>query len=106
MEQKTANKTAKTKLTRIDARIPVHVRNNIERAASIQGSSKTDFIVSALNTVATQVINDNALLELSVRDQKMLANVLDESEKPHPPLSKMSRLRRAVPEYIKRVKRK
>ena len=104
MKSKTLTK--KARLARIT--VPTHVKDNIATAASIQGTSEMEFAASVLDSTAVKIItdSDSAVLKLGPRDQALVAKMLDESDIPHPPVKDMVRLRNAVPEYIKRVRRK
>lgn len=59
-----------TRLTRLEARVPERLNDKIMRAASIKGTSKTDFLLFALDEVASRVIRDEAELQLHIDDQK------------------------------------
>ena len=89
-----------TVMTRIDARIPKHVKKIVTQAAAIQGRTQTDFMISALSEAAHKVIADNAMITLCLADQEALAATLLEG-KVFPPAAKLSRLRRAVREHSK-----
>lgn len=61
--------TANAKTDRLEARIPAEVKALLSRAASIQGGSLTDFVVTSACEAARRVIRDAEVLQLSVRDQ-------------------------------------
>ena len=61
-------------LSRIDARIPLPLREMIDFAASLEGRTRTDFLISAASERARQVIAEHRSIQLSLRDQKMLAD--------------------------------
>lgn len=63
-------------MSRIDARIPLSVRDTIDRAAAMQGRNRTDFLIEAALEKAERVIAEQAVIRLAVRDQEMLANAL------------------------------
>lgn len=75
-----------SRTTRFDIRIPAHVRDTVEMAASLEGRSMTDFLISAMLEKAECVIATHKRLELSLRDQVMLAQALSEqgTEAPNP----------------------
>ncbi len=90
---------------RLDARISRKLKEKIEQAAHLRDQSVTDFLIVALDEVASRIIMEDATLQLHIDDQRHLADVLI-SDKPFPPLGKMSRLRRYASDYAKAVERK
>ena len=65
-------------MSRIDARIPLSVRDTIDRAAAMQGRTRTDFLIEAALEKAERVILEQTVIRLAVQDQEMLANALSE----------------------------
>ncbi|MDR2801238.1 MAG: DUF1778 domain-containing protein [Desulfovibrio sp.] len=65
-------------MSRIDARIPLSVKDTIDRAAAMQGRTRTDFLIEAALEKAERVIAEQAVIRLTVQDQEMLANALIE----------------------------
>lgn len=65
-------------MTRIDARIPLNVRKIIDLAASLEGRTRTDFLIEAASEKARKVIAQHNIIELSLRDQEMLASALSD----------------------------
>lgn len=63
-------------MSRIDARIPLSVREVIDRAAAMQGRTRTDFLIEAALEKAERVIAEQAVLRLAVADQEVLAKAL------------------------------
>ena len=51
-------------MSRIDARIPLSVRETIDRAAAMQGRTRTDFLIAAALEKAEQVIAERRLCAL------------------------------------------
>lgn len=102
---KRTRKVKTARLTRLEARVPEQLNDKILRAASIKGTSKTDFLLYALDEVASRVILEESTLQLHIDDQKALAEVII-TDKPCPPIRKMSRLHKYGEEYAKRVERK
>lgn len=72
MPQKTA-----LPMSRIDARIPLFVRESIDCAAAMQGRTRTDFLIAAALEKAEQVIAEQSLVRLALEDQRTLASTLD-----------------------------
>lgn len=56
-------------MSRIDARIPLSVRETIDRAAAMQGRTRTDFLIAAALEKAEQVIAEQSLVRLTLEDQ-------------------------------------
>lgn len=67
-------------MSRIDARIPLAVRNIIDRAAAMQGRSRTDFLIAAALEKAERVIAEQSLIRLTIRDQELLVKALTEEK--------------------------
>ena len=66
----------KTPISRIDARIPLSVRETIDRAAAMQGRTRTDFLIEAALEKAEKVITEQTVIRLAMQDQEMLAKAL------------------------------
>ena len=64
------------KSARIDARLPEAVLDLLRRAASLQGRSLSEFVVSAAREAAERAITDHQLIELSVADQEKFADAI------------------------------
>lgn len=69
-----------TRSARFDIRVPCHVRETVEMAAALQGRSLTDFLVAAMLEKAEAVIDTHRRLELTLRDQALLAASLGNEE--------------------------
>ena len=82
-----------------DVRIPLSVRETIDRAAAMQGHTRTDFLIAATLEKAAQVISEQSLVRLALEDQRLLAAALlsEETETPSAFLEKLSS------EYAQRV---
>ncbi|MCR5258156.1 MAG: DUF1778 domain-containing protein [Desulfovibrio sp.] len=87
---------------RIDIRVPLSVRNMIDRASSLQGRTRTDFIIATLVEKAKAMIEEETVIRLSLRDQELLANSLL-YEEPKEPTQFMKDL---MQEYEDRVESK
>lgn len=86
-------------MSRIDARIPVSVRDTIDRAAALQGRTRTDFLIEAALEKAERVIAEQAVIRLTMQDQELLAKALltERVEEPTP------FIKRIASEYLARV---
>ncbi len=90
---------------RLDARVSRRLKEKIEQAAHLRDQSVADFLTITLDEAASRVILEDAALQLHRSDQQRLAEVLL-SDKPFPPIGKLSRLRRYASEYAKAVERR
>ena len=89
-------------MSRIDARIPLSVRDTIDRAAAMQGRTRTNFLIEAALEKAERVISEQSLMRLAVEDQEMLAKaLLEESVTEATPF-----LKALADEYAVRVEEK
>jgi len=78
---------------RLEARITTDQKAMIERAASVQGRTVTDFVVSALQDAAKRAIDEHTVWALKHDQQKLFVDTLM-----HPPAPN-SRLRAAHKRY-------
>jgi uncharacterized protein (DUF1778 family) len=68
---------AKTVRTdRVEARISPSALAIVRRAAEIQGRSVSDFVVAAAQDAAQRTIAETQIIQLSVKDQQVLAESL------------------------------
>lgn len=65
-----------SKLSQIDLQLPESVLNLLRRAASIQGSSLSEFVVASACKAAEQTIANQQLLDLAVADQEQFAHAI------------------------------
>ena len=81
-------------MSRVDARIPLSVRETIDRAAAMQGRTRSDFLIAAALEKAEQ-----SLVRLALEDRRPLAAALlsEETEAPSSLLENLSS------EYAQRV---
>ncbi len=63
-------------MSRIDVRLPLAVREMIESAAAMQGRTRTDFLVEAGLEKAQRVIANQNIVQLTLKDQELLAQAL------------------------------
>ena len=80
---------------RLEARITPGQKELIERAASVQGRTVTDFVITALQDAARKAIEDSAVWHLSAEQQKTFVASLMEPPAPN------RRLRDAYRRYRK-----
>jgi uncharacterized protein (DUF1778 family) len=62
--------------SRLEARISPDLHKMLKRAAELQGSSVTQFVVAAVQKAAVQTIEDAELIRLSLADQCCFAKAL------------------------------
>ena len=79
-KENTMTQHTENAMSRLDARIPLSVRETIDRAAAMQGRTRTDFLIEAALEKAEKVIAEQAVIRLTMRDQEMLAKALLEGE--------------------------
>src|SRR5271155_4935908 len=80
---------------RLEARISNAQKRLFKRAAELQGSTLTDFVVSALQAVATKVIQDYEVMALAEQDREIFVSALLKPALPS------GRLKKAVTRYKK-----
>jgi len=85
--------------SRMDLRIPQEVRDIIDHAASMEGRTRTDFVIAAALERAEQVIERRKIIRLALRDQELLASSLLEDRTEEPP----RRVKDIAQEYAARV---
>jgi len=85
--------TERTRSARLEARVTREQKDRLERAASLQGRSLTDFVVSTVEEAAARILREREVLALSARDRKAFVAALLK-----PPVLR-GRLARAVKRY-------
>lgn len=78
------SQNSKVSMSRIDARIPLAVRDTIDRTAALQGRTRTDFLIEAALEKAERVIAEQSLIHLPPRDQELLIKALAEENVSEP----------------------
>ncbi|BBL72749.1 DUF1778 domain-containing protein [Methylogaea oryzae] len=76
---------------RIDLRLSGEVKTLLARAASYSGMSLSGFLLSAAADKARQVVAEQELLTLSVKDWEAFLAALDQAEQPRPQLEAAAR---------------
>jgi uncharacterized protein (DUF1778 family) len=71
------------KKERLDLRLPAVAKEQIERAAALQGRSLSDFVVAAALTQASQVIEQQMVIKLCLEDSMALAEAFMKEPKPN-----------------------
>lgn len=83
-----APRAAKPQSARLEARISQALHLTVKRAAEIQGRTMTDFVVYALQSAASQAIEQAAHVRWSLADQEAFANALISPAKPNAALKR------------------
>ncbi len=65
---------------RLEARVKKDIYKLIKKAASIQGGTLTNFIITTLYEKSKDIINQNNILNLSLNDQELFINSIDTFE--------------------------
>ena len=65
-----------TKTDRVIARVPAEVKHRWQRAATMRGQTLSDFLIVAANNASDEIFDTENRIELSERDQVMLAELL------------------------------
>lgn len=68
---------------RLEIRMTVAQKRNIERAATLRGTSVTDFILSEVQPAATATIREFESLELRDEDRRVFVEALLNPPKPN-----------------------
>ena len=63
-------------MSRIHVRVPLFIREIIDRAAAMQGSTPTNFLIGAALEKAERIIETHSIIRLTQRDQELLATTL------------------------------
>jgi len=82
---------AAPKEARIEARVSPKQKRLFERAAEIEGVTLTDFAISSMQRAAASVIEGNARIELSARDQRAFVDALMNPREPNESLRRAAR---------------
>jgi uncharacterized protein (DUF1778 family) len=86
--------TAKPKTEPMSFRMDVETRLLVDRAASIAGQNRTEFMLTALREKATEILLNQRLFTLNESDW---ATFLDRLDNPPPPNAKLKALLARVP---------
>ncbi len=61
---------------RLEARVPVHVYEQIQRAAKLRGMTLTDYLIATAGEDARRAVEEADVLRLTTEDQVRFAKVL------------------------------
>jgi uncharacterized protein (DUF1778 family) len=71
------------KRERIEARVTAEEKEIVQRAAALNGSSLTDFVMRSALDAARETIRAHQVIELTVRDSRAFAQALIEAPEPN-----------------------
>jgi uncharacterized protein (DUF1778 family) len=78
----------KTKSKRIEARVKPDTLVLMQRAAELQGSSVSEFVVAAAEKEARRALEETSTIRLSVEDQRRFVEMLLSPPEPTPALER------------------
>ncbi len=84
-------------VSRMNFRLPLEIKDKIEKAATLSGLTVTDFAINALSNSAEEVLEKNQTRRLSDRDRDIFLAMLESDEEPN------DELKKAAADYKKRV---
>lgn len=94
-----STKLASLKYKRLEARITADQKALFQHAADLLGRSLTDFVVSVLQEAAKRIIQEQNVMQLSLRDQLTFAEAWQNPAKPN------MALKLALKRYDEKVKK-
>ena len=85
---------------RLEARIPVHIYDQMQRAAKLRGMTLTAYLLATAGEDARKVVEEADILRLSREDQVRFAEALIDPSEPN------ARLKRAARRHAELVRHK
>lgn len=85
---------------RLEARIPVHIYNQMQRAARLSGMTLTSYLIATVGEDARRVVENADIMRLAREDQIRFAEALIDPPKPN------ARLARAAERHAKLIEPK
>lgn len=70
-------------VARIEARVPTHVYDTMQRAASILGMTLTGYLLATAGENARRIVEEADILRLTAEDQRLFAEALINPTKPN-----------------------
>lgn len=95
-----AKRGAATKLERVEARLLPEQKSRIEYAASLQGTSLSDFLIQNADAAARRAIREHEIWKLEGQDRQVFVDALLNPPEPS------ARLRAAAARYQKRMEQR
>lgn len=84
---------------RLEARIPIHVYDQMQRAARLRGMTLTGYLIATAGEDARRVVEDAEIMRLARADQIRFAEALIDPPKPN---EQLARAAKRHPELIER----
>lgn len=69
--------------TRIEVRVPVHVSDQLQRAAKLRGMTLTGYIIATAGEDARRTVEEAEVLRMAAEDQQRFAQALIEPPAPN-----------------------
>ncbi len=88
--------SAKQATERLEARVPAPIKALIGRAASLEGQTLTDYVISTLQRCASDSVREHEILHLTARDSEAFAKAMMAPPKPNQKLRRAFARHRAV----------
>ncbi|GLU29964.1 DUF1778 domain-containing protein [Brucella sp. NBRC 12950] len=85
---------------RLEARIPIHVYDQMQRAARLRGMTLTGYLIATAGEDARRVVEDAEIMRLARADQIRFAEALIDPPKPN------ERLARAAKRHAELIERR
>lgn len=90
--------TAETETARLEARIPVQIYDQMQRAARLRGMTLTGYLIATAGEDARRVVEDAEIMRLARADQIRFAETLISPVKPN------ERLKRAAKRHAELIR--
>ncbi|MGE0652469.1 MAG: DUF1778 domain-containing protein [Alphaproteobacteria bacterium] len=87
---------AETRTARLEARIPVQVYDQMQRAARLRGMTLTGYLLATAGEDARRVVEEADILRLAREDQMRFAQALVDPPKPNDRLARAARRHAAL----------
>ena len=91
---------AEPETSRLEARIPVHIYDQMQRAARLRGMTLTGYLIATAGEDARRVVEDAEIMRLARADQIRFAEMLINPPKPN------ERLVRAAKRHTELIERR
>ncbi|MDF2119942.1 DUF1778 domain-containing protein [Roseiarcaceae bacterium H3SJ34-1] len=95
-----AKPLAETDTARLEARIPVQIYDQMQRAARLRGMTMTGYLIATAGEDARRVVEEAEIMRLARADQIRFAEALIDPPKPH------ARLARAAKRHAELIERR
>ncbi|MFL5287998.1 MAG: DUF1778 domain-containing protein [Rhodopila sp.] len=82
--------------SRLEARITPEALAVVRRAAELQGSSVSEFVVNAAQQAAHRLIEETQIIRLSVEDHRTLVEALSQAPEPAAALRRAAKAHRRL----------